>query len=214
MAAVPVVVAAALTAALGAAGVAGAGALAAWLVDGASAGASVLRATVHVVAGAGALLVAFVVAISLAQPISGFALDGLVRAQERALGVPEAAPRSAWASFAQGLRVTVVAAALGLPALALLTALGLLVPGAAFVTVPLKFVVTALLLAWDFLDYPLGARGLGVRARAAWMRANAPAVLGFGVATAIALLVPCAGLLILPMAVAGAARLAAPPRAR
>jgi CysZ protein len=76
------------------------------------------------------------------------------------------------------------------------------------VTVPLKFVVSALLIAWDLLDYPLSRRGLGVGARIAWLRRNLGATLGFGLAAAFLLVVPCAGLLVLPFGVAGAARLA------
>jgi len=34
-----------------------------------------------------------------------------------------------------------------------------------FVTVPLKIFVAALLVAWDFLDYPLSQRGLGLADR-------------------------------------------------
>ena len=95
----------------------------------------------------------------------------------------------------------------GLPILGLLALITALAPPAAAVTVPLKFYVTALLVAWDFLDYPLGQRGLGVRQRLSWIGAHVVAVSVFGMASAAVLLIPGVGLLMLPFGVAGATRL-------
>lgn len=156
------------------------------------------------------LVLAFVLAMSLAQPLSGFALDAIVRRQEAALG-----GRTTWPSHGlvagavRSLRVSLTALALGLPVLAALSVVTLLFPPASVVTVPLKLAVTGLLAAYDVLDYPLSLRGEGVRARLAFMRAHFAAVLGFGLALAAVLLVPGAGLLVLPWGVAGAARLVA-----
>ena len=75
------------------------------------------------------------------------------------------------------------------------------------VTVPLKFVVTGVLAAYDLLDYPLSQRGQSVADRVAFIRANLAAVLGFGVATAALLLIPGVGLFLLPFGVAGATRM-------
>ena len=45
------------------------------------------------------------------------------------------------------------------------------------VTVPAKFLVSSWLLAWDFLDYPLGVHGLAMGARVAWVfRRTTPAM--------------------------------------
>jgi uncharacterized protein involved in cysteine biosynthesis len=113
------------------------------------------------------------------------------------------------------LAVNLIALVIGLPILALLTLVDVLFPPAAVVCVPLKFVMSALMIAWDFLDYPLSMRGLSVGARLAWVRANFGATLGLGLAAGFVLLVPGVGLLLLPVGVAGAARLAAlltPPR--
>jgi CysZ protein len=153
------------------------------------------------------VLVAFVVAMSLAQPLSGFALDAIARKQELALG-GRAWPDQAFVdSTLRSLRVSLTALLLGLPVIGGLAALTFLVPPVAVVTVPLKFVVAGLLATYDLIDYPLGLRGLGVRARFAFITANFWAVLGFGVSVAAVLLVPGAALFVLPFGVAGATRM-------
>lgn len=155
----------------------------------------------------GALLVSVLAALSLAQPLSGFALDALSRLQEKQLGGPER-PDGAFLETAwRGLRVTLAGLAVGLPVIGLLSLVGLVVPGAFLVTVPLKFMVAGLLVAWDFLDYPFGLRAMPVRARLAWIRANFRGVLTFGMVSGAMLLVPLVGLLVLPIGVAGATQL-------
>lgn len=153
------------------------------------------------------IVVAFVVAMSLAQPVSGFALDALAREQEVALGGRTWPDVPALVSAGRALRVSLAALAVGLPILAALALLTFLVPPVAVVTVPAKFLVTGLLAAYDLLDTPLSLRGLGVRERLAFMRRQWSAVVGFGVAAAVILLVPGAALFLLPFGVAGAARL-------
>ena len=77
----------------------------------------------------------------------------------------------------------------------------------AVVTFPLKFCVSALLLAWDLLDYPLGMHRVDVPARLAFFKHNFWGLFVFGAFGAIILLVPGLGLLLLPFGVAGATRL-------
>jgi CysZ protein len=91
--------------------------------------------------------------------------------------------------------------------LAMLALISALVPPAAVVTVPLKFVVSSLVIAWDLLDYPFGLRGMGVRARLGWMRENLGAVLLFGASTGALLLIPLLGLFVLPCGVVAATEL-------
>lgn len=161
----------------------------------------------RVVLWAVGIVVSFLLSASLAQPASGFALDAITRRQELALGGRDWPDQPLLPSTLRSLRVALTALAVSLPILALLTAITLLFPPAGVVTVPLKFLVTGLAVAYDFLDYPLGLRGAGVRARAAFVREHFTAVLGFGVAAALLLLVPGVGLLLLPAGVAGAARM-------
>jgi CysZ protein len=154
-----------------------------------------------------ALLVAGLAAIALAQPLSGFALEKIAHAQERALTGRAGGEPSFLHALFLGLRVAVFTLVIGVVVLGGLLIVGVLVPPAVVVTVPLKFFVTAWLLAWDFFDYPLGLRGLGIRARTSWVFRNFGAFTVFGLAWALVLLIPCVNLLLLPMGVAGAARL-------
>ena len=94
--------------------------------------------------------------------------------------------------------------------LGVLLLIGLVFPPAIVVTVPLKLTVGALVVAWDLLDYPFGLRGVRVRERIAFIRANFRSVLGFGACASLVLLIPGVGLLVLlPLGVAGATQLVA-----
>ncbi len=168
-----------------------------------TAGIWVLRAVFWLVG----VVLSFLVAISLAQPLSGFALDAIARRQELALGGRPWPDQPFVASALRSLRVTLTALAVSLPLLALLALITFAFPPASVVTIPLKFLVTGLAVAYDFLDYPLGLRGAGVRSRFGFIRHHFAAVLGFGAAAALVLLVPGVGLVLLPFGVAGAARL-------
>ncbi|HVH41220.1 MAG TPA: EI24 domain-containing protein [Labilithrix sp.] len=153
------------------------------------------------------LVVSFLVAMSLAQPLSGFALDAIARKQELALGGRQWPDQPFLGAALRSLRVTLTALVVSLPVLALLALVTFFFPPASVVTIPLKFLVTGLAVAYDFLDYPLSLRGTGVRSRLGFIRDHRAAVAGFGVAAAAFLLVPGIGLLLLPFGVAGAARL-------
>lgn len=208
-AAVPVLVATLLLGATGAAALWGAGALTDRIVSDPSgpwhaAGAVLVQVVLSLVG----LVLAFVLALSLAQPISGFALEAIARRQELALGGRTWPDQGFVAGVLRSLRVSLTGLALGLPVLAVLALVTLLVPPLGVITVPLKFAVVGLLAAYDMLDYPLSLRGEGVRARLAFVRAQMPAVLGFGLSVAAVLVIPGVGLLVLPCAVAGATRLA------
>jgi CysZ protein len=97
--------------------------------------------------------------------------------------------------------------AVGVPLIALLTIAAWLFPPSAFVTVPLKVVVAAVVLAWDLLDYPFALRKGGVVTRLKWCAQNLGALLGFGLAALLLFAVPGVGLIALPCGVAGAVRL-------
>lgn len=153
------------------------------------------------------VLLALLVAISLAQPLSGFALETIARRQEVAMGGPTRPDPPFWQALLRSLRVTLTALVVTLPILGLLSLVTLVVPPAAVVTIPLKVLVTGCAITYDFIDYPLGLRGEGVRSRASFMRQHLGAVLGFGLAASAVLLVPGVGLLLLPFGVAGATRM-------
>jgi CysZ protein len=146
-------------------------------------------------------------ALALAQPLSGFALDAISHAQEKAL-TGRASPKppvlaSAW----NALKVALFAFLLGAPVLVVLTVIGILFPPAVIVTIPLKVLVCGWMLAWDFVDYPLTMRDLGLGARLAWVGRHFLAFTTFGVLWAVLVVVPGLVLLLLPMGVAGATQL-------
>lgn len=162
---------------------------------------------VQVVAVLSGWIASVLVGLGLAQPLSGPALERLVRDQERALGLPARAPTRLLVDVWRSLQSLLVGYAWGLPSLALLFVLSLAVPAAAPVLVPLKLAVTAAMVAWDFCDYPLSVRGVPVGARVTILRQHFRALLGFGLGLALASLVPLLLFALLPVGVVGATRL-------
>jgi CysZ protein len=156
-----------------------------------------------------AVVLAILVGVALAQPLSGWALDGIVRAQERDLGV-RPAPKTPFVSTTLGsLGSALLGLVVGVPIIAVLTLVAWVFPPAAAVTFPIKVLIAAVLLAWDLIDYPLSSRGLGARARLRWCAQNPAALVGFGLAALLVFAVPGIGLVALPCGVAGAVRLVA-----
>lgn len=154
----------------------------------------------------GAML-AVLIALTLAQPCSGFALEEICRAQERAMVGRSSPAIPYWASLRRNLKVIVVTLVFGSAFLLVLFVIEFLFPPAAIVTVPLKFFIGGWLMAWNFLDYPLGLRGLGLLDSLGWVFRHFGAVTVFGLTWWSLVLFPGAILLLLPMGVAGAARL-------
>jgi CysZ protein len=153
------------------------------------------------------IVIGFFIALTLAQPISGFALEAIARRQEVALGGRTWPDVPFTRGLLSSLRVSLTALAISLPILAVLAVITLLFPPASIVTIPLKLIVTGLAAAYDFLDYPFSVRDTAVPHRVDFMRANFWAVLGFGLSAAALLLVPGMALLLLPFGVAGATRM-------
>jgi CysZ protein len=205
---VPIVIMLVLTCALGAAGLWGAN----WATDALVGEVQTIWGHVgswllYLVLAAAALVLALLLALVLAQPFSGFALEAITLAQERALtGYDMVRPPFLTVLFAS-LRASLVTLLVGGGAYSLLFVVGLALPPATVVTVPLQFLVSGWLLAWNFIDYPLGLRGMGVGSRLLWIGRNFGSFSLFGLCWAGVLLVPGLFLLVLPMGVAGAARL-------
>lgn len=153
------------------------------------------------------IILAVLLALSFAQPLSGFALESIAHAQEVAL-TGTAAPRSSFlANLLSTAKAVFMALLIGGSLLILLFLVSFFFPPAAVVTVPLKMLVCGWMLAWDFIDYPLAMRGVGLQDRFAWVGRNLGAFTVFGVLWALLIVVPGVQLLILPMGVAGATRL-------
>lgn len=162
-----------------------------------------------VMATALAFLLSGLLAFALAQPLSGPALERLVRRAEAQIGVAPWPKTSILQDILRSLQSVLVGYALTLPILALLFLINVIFPPAAIVTVPLKLIVTALFIAWDLCDYPLSIRGLPIGRRLHILGRYPKAVLGFGAALALLSLLPCALLIVLPAGVSGAAHLIA-----
>ncbi|HEY7327416.1 MAG TPA: EI24 domain-containing protein [Gemmataceae bacterium] len=153
------------------------------------------------------LLAAVLLALSLAQPFSGFALESIAHAQELDLTGTAAPKASFLAALVSTTKAVVIALLVGGTLLTILFLISFFFPPAAVVTVPLKVLVCGWMLAWDFIDYPLGMRGVGLEGRFAWVGRNFAAFTLFGALWALLVVVPGVVLIILPMGVAGATRL-------
>jgi CysZ protein len=153
------------------------------------------------------ILTALLLAIVLAQPLSGFALEAIAVAQERAL-LGDNLPRSSFfTALWTSTRATVVMLVVGAMVYGTLFVVDFFFPPATVVTVPVRVLTTGWLLAWNFLDYPLSLRGLGVWARLRWTVRHFEEFTVFGVLWTLLLIVPGLFFVILPMGVAGATRL-------
>jgi CysZ protein len=206
--AVPVLLALLLTCAVGGTGVYEAGRLSRSLFGEPAGTWSHLGGwTLTLVLGLLSLAVGVLLALVLAQPLSGWALEAVSRAQEQALTGDCSAEPSYLASVWLACKVALFTAVVGGGVLGTLVLITFFFPPAGAVTVPLKFLVVAWLLAWNFVDYPLSLRGHGIRARFGWVARHFDAFTAFGIAWAALLILPGMVLLVLPMGVAGATRL-------
>lgn len=152
-------------------------------------------------------VVAWFVAVPLAPPLSAPALEHVVRRVETELGVPPRESLGFFRELACGFRALAGALAVGVPILVLLWVIELVAPPAAVIATPLKVLVSSLLVAWGLFDYPLTLRGVGFRARLAFVRRNFACVLGFGLTFTLVFWVPCCGVALLPVGAAAATRL-------
>lgn len=169
----------------------------------------ILSGALKVMATALSLLLAALLAFGLAQPLSGPALERLVRRAEAEIGLPAWPKTRLVDDVRRSLQTVLLGYALALPILLMLLVIDFVFPPAVVVTFPLKLIVTALMIAWDLCDYPLSIRGGRVSARLSLLSRHIWAVIGFGAALSLLSLLPCALLLVLPAGVCGAAHLVA-----
>src|SRR4051812_10598201 len=153
---------------------------------------------VNIVAGVFAVAAAALIGFGLAQPLSGPALNRIVRRAEADLGAPAWPETSALVDVGRALQSIAFAYAFGLPILVALYLITFFFPPAAVVTFPLKLVVLGILASWDLCDYPLSAHGMPIRDRVTFMIRNAGAMVGFGFGLALLSFIPCALVLVLP----------------
>ena len=154
-----------------------------------------------------ASLVGFLITLVITPPLSGPALEAIVRAREQDLDIAERTPIGFFAEIFYGLKAQFVALLCGAPFLILLWLIELFFPPAAVVTLPLSFLIGAMIISWNLFDYPLTLRGIGMRDRLLLLRRNSRAALGFGAGLTILFWIPCASILLLPVGVAAATEL-------
>lgn len=158
----------------------------------------------QVVSAGTGLLLSILLALVLAQPLSGPALEHLVRQMEKEIGAPAHPKVPLWKEMVRSASGAVLALAAVLPVLAILFVADLFIPFSWIVTFPLKLIVTGLAITWDLLDYPFSVRGWSLRLRLGWVGDNIGAALGFGISLALLFLIPCVQLLLLPAGAVGA----------
>lgn len=152
-------------------------------------------------------LIGVVIALGLTPVISSPALERLILRHEASRGVPARAPLGFFPELWCGLRAQAAAVVIAGPIVIALWLVEFFFPPAAVVTLPLGFVATSLGLAWNLLDYPLTLRGVRLRERLRFVASHKGATLGFGLGYAALSLVPCCGLLMLPVGAVAASDL-------
>ncbi len=145
-----------------------------------------------------------ILALALTPPLASPALERIVFARERELGVPPRQEIGILAEIWCSVRAMIFAALFAVPILSLLWLIDLVFPAAVVVTLPLKYVVVSLSIAWNLFDYPLTLRNVRMRDRFSLIMEHKATCLGFGMAFAIVFWVPCFGVLLLPVGVAAA----------
>jgi CysZ protein len=140
----------------------------------------------------------------LASPV----LDAMTERILRDLGEPLPPPRGPWRALGRGL-VNQLLKLLIFGAIQVGLLFLHLIPGIGSVLHAVLSAFTGVVfLGFEYLDYPLDARGLSVPERFGWLvRRPAPA-LGFGAVLFPILLIPFIGYVLLPLSVAGACLLA------
>ncbi|XXY20635.1 EI24 domain-containing protein [Sorangium sp. So ce216] len=168
---------------------------------------TVLMVVLRILSLAVVLVAALAISFGLAKPLSGPALERMVRRAEADLGAPAWPEVSFFADMWRALQSSLVALAFTLPIVIVLGVVGFLFAPASVVVIPLQLAVTALAGAWDLCDSPLSIRGVPVAARIDFVRRNLAAVMGFGFGLALLSFLPCSLLIVLPAGILGAARL-------
>lgn len=177
----------------------------AWASPFADEWSSLLRGVLRVLLGAavvvGALLLSSALFVGLTLTVGDPFYERIWRDVEASLG-GEAPEHEV--GFLRSARdaVRLVVVGLGFSLLVLLS--GLVPVLGPVVGIVLGVLFSGRLLARELLSRPLGARGLDDAAQRTLHASHRSVVLGFGVATQICFLVPLGGVLVMPVAVAGA----------
>lgn len=105
-------------------------------------------------------------------------------------------------SIASEIRKTVIFLAVSVMLMVLV-----IIPGINLIAAPLILIITAWMLALEYVSYPMNNHNKYFSDVRRWLRKRRMLGLGFGVAVAVAMLVPLINMIVMPAAVAGATAL-------
>jgi len=170
---------------------------------------SLVGLVLFLAAGAGAIVVAFLLASLLSSPF----LDALSRrVEEHTLGkVLMAGQGGCWSlarEAARAAREELRRSAFFLGVQGLIIGLGLVVPGGQLVAPPTLVLVTMLFLPLSYAAYTLDRRGIPFAVRRRWIMEHVPTMLGYGATAFLAFLVPGLNFVLLPVLVSSGTLLA------
>jgi len=132
--------------------------------------------------------------------------DALSEAVERILTGESAPPfslRRMVADIGRTLRLELLKVLVYLAVVGPMFLASFIIPGVGQVLSLVGFVLTAVYLGIDYVDWPAARRNWSVSDRVAFTRRQLPAVAGFGTGVWLLLFVPLVNLLFMPAAVAG-----------
>lgn len=179
-----------------------------WLPEAESSVMGALMSGLGTLITLGVALLGVLVALALAPPLSGPALEKIIALHEASEGVPPREALGFWSEVWCGLRAQLFVWLLASPLLLILWILELFLPPAVVITLPLKVIVASFTLAWNLLDYPLTLRQVRMRGRWQLFARYKLACLGFGAALSLLFWMPCGcQVVLLPVGTAGASEL-------
>ena len=150
------------------------------------------------------VLLSVLLAVALAQPLSGPALERLVRAMQEQIGATQRPQVPWWRDMGRSSLGAAVGLAVTVPLLTVLFLVDLTIPLGWVIAFPLKLIVTGMFITWDLMDYPFSVRGWRIGIRARWIRSHLGSAFGFGLSLAVIFLIPGMQLLLLPVGAVGA----------
>ena len=167
---------------------------------------SALRWLIELVAGLLIAVLGLVLVLLLSSVVAAPFNDALSEAVEHMLTGRAAPPFSVshmLADVARTVRLEILKVILYLGVVGPMFLASIFLPGIGQLVSLVGFVLTAVYLGVDYIDWPAARRDWSVRDRLSFARTELPAVAGFGTGVWILLFVPLVNLFFMPAAVAG-----------
>lgn len=165
-----------------------------------------LRWLLEVLAGIMIALLGLIAVFLLSSVIAAPFNDALSEAVEDILTGRRAAPfsfRRMVADIVRTIRIELLKVVVYVVVIGPMFVVSFLVPGVGQLVSLAAFVLTAVYLGVDYIDWPAARREWSVGDRVAFVRRQLPAVAGFGTGVWVLLFIPLVNLLFMPAAVAG-----------